>query len=128
LTRVLAAAVTEDEFLSWPLYWTALFDMSKSIQLELLDPAGGVRSRAVQSRDGRFRITLNGSGSCRSRPTTTRICLCGTGWMRRLSPGCAPMKSSMMSMPAGTRYTNFAHGLSRSGSSSNSCSAAALSL
>jgi len=57
-----AASVDIDEFLSWQLYWTALFDVVKQAELDIPDPAGLVQSRAIESADGAFRVTMNASG------------------------------------------------------------------
>jgi len=57
----IAQTMQYEEFLSWLLYYTALFDVTKTPQLEIADPMGLVQSQAVQTDDGAFRITLNGS-------------------------------------------------------------------
>jgi 4-hydroxyphenylpyruvate dioxygenase len=57
-----AASVDIDEFLSWQLYWTALFDVVKQAELDIPDPAGLVQSRAIEGSDGAFRVTMNASG------------------------------------------------------------------
>ena len=58
-----AASVDMDEFLSWQLYWTSLFDLEKQQELDIADPAGLVQSRAIESADGAFRVTMNASSS-----------------------------------------------------------------
>ena len=55
----LAATVHHDEFLSWQLYWRALFDVQQQATQDVIDPNGLVQSQAIQNRDGSFRITLN---------------------------------------------------------------------
>lgn len=55
----LAAAVHHDAFLSWQLYWRALFDVGVQTAQDVIDPNGLVQSQAIQNRDGSFRITLN---------------------------------------------------------------------
>ena len=55
----LAATVHNDEFLSWQLYWRALFDVQVQMPQDVIDPNGLVQSQAIQNRDGSFRITLN---------------------------------------------------------------------
>ncbi len=57
-----AASVDIDEFLSWQLYWTALFDVVKQAEIDIPDPAGLVQSRAIEGADGAFRVTMNASG------------------------------------------------------------------
>jgi 4-hydroxyphenylpyruvate dioxygenase len=68
LTRVdhIAQTMQYEEFLSWLLYYVALFDVSKTPQLEIADPLGLVQSQAVESRDKSLRITINGSMAAQS--------------------------------------------------------------
>jgi 4-hydroxyphenylpyruvate dioxygenase len=63
LSRVdhIAQTMRYDEFLSWSLFYTSLFDMTKTPQLEIADPMGLVYSQAIESRDKAVRFTLNGS-------------------------------------------------------------------
>ncbi len=63
LTRVdhIAQTMQYDEFLSWGLYYSALFGFSRTPQLEIADPMGIVYSQAAESRDRAVRFTLNGS-------------------------------------------------------------------
>jgi 4-hydroxyphenylpyruvate dioxygenase len=57
----IAQTMQYEEFLSWLLYYVALFDVSKTPQLEIADTLGLIQSQAVESPDKRLRITLNGS-------------------------------------------------------------------
>lgn len=57
----LAAVVLNDEFLSWQLYWRALFGLEARAAQDVIDPAGLVHSQAVQTPDGSFRVSLNAS-------------------------------------------------------------------
>ncbi|MEY4268921.1 MAG: hypothetical protein RLZZ58_137 [Pseudomonadota bacterium] len=57
----IAQTMQYEEFLSWLLYYTTMFDMTKTPQLEIADPMGIVYSQAVESRDKSVRFTLNGS-------------------------------------------------------------------
>ncbi|OAN52543.1 bifunctional sugar phosphate isomerase/epimerase/4-hydroxyphenylpyruvate dioxygenase family protein [Sphingobium sp. TCM1] len=57
----LAAVVHEDEFLSWQLYWRALFGLEAKAAQDVIDPSGLVHSQAMQSTNGGFRVTLNAS-------------------------------------------------------------------
>jgi 4-hydroxyphenylpyruvate dioxygenase len=52
--------------LSGLLFYVALFDVSKTPQLEIADPLGLVQSQAVESPDKSLRITLNGSMASQS--------------------------------------------------------------
>ncbi|ATY31054.1 bifunctional sugar phosphate isomerase/epimerase/4-hydroxyphenylpyruvate dioxygenase family protein [Sphingomonas psychrotolerans] len=57
-----AVSVDLDEFLSWQLYWSALFGLGKQEEQDILDPSGLVQSRAMETPDGTFRITMNAGG------------------------------------------------------------------
>jgi 4-hydroxyphenylpyruvate dioxygenase len=57
----LAQTMQYEEFLSWLLYYIALFDVEKTPQVEIADTLGLIQSQAVQSPDAGLRITLNGS-------------------------------------------------------------------
>ncbi len=63
LTRVdhIAQTMSYDEMLSWSLFYTSLFDMKKEPMLDVIDPDGLIRSQALATGDGSFRITLNGA-------------------------------------------------------------------
>ncbi|MEO0318273.1 MAG: hypothetical protein RL404_1950 [Pseudomonadota bacterium] len=56
-----AQTMQYEEFLSWLLYYTALFAMEKTPQLEIADPMGIVYSQAVETPSRGVRFTLNGS-------------------------------------------------------------------
>ncbi|SHJ32217.1 4-hydroxyphenylpyruvate dioxygenase [Palleronia salina] len=68
LTRVdhIAQTMTYDEMLSWSLFYTTLFDMQKAPMVDVIDPDGLVRSRAISTPGGSFRITLNGAETHRT--------------------------------------------------------------
>jgi 4-hydroxyphenylpyruvate dioxygenase len=57
----IAQTMQYEEFLSWLLYYVALFDVNKTPQVEIADTLGLVQSQAVESPDKNFRMTLNGS-------------------------------------------------------------------
>lgn len=58
--------MTYDEMLSWSLFYTSLFNMTKAPMVDVTDPDGLVRSQALSTPDGTFRITLNGAESHRT--------------------------------------------------------------
>jgi 4-hydroxyphenylpyruvate dioxygenase len=62
----LAQTMSSDEMLSWSLFHTTLFDMEKSPIVDVVDPDGLVRSQALETPQGTFRITLNGTGTHRT--------------------------------------------------------------
>nr|WP_221774099.1 sugar phosphate isomerase/epimerase and 4-hydroxyphenylpyruvate domain-containing protein [Novosphingobium flavum] len=55
----LAVVVHTDEFLSWQLYWRALFDVRLQTAQDVVDPNGLVVSQAIQNPSGTFRLTMN---------------------------------------------------------------------
>jgi 4-hydroxyphenylpyruvate dioxygenase len=55
-----------DEMLSWLLFYSSLLNVTKTPQVDLIDPGGIVRHQVVQSADGALRIALNGSQSQRT--------------------------------------------------------------
>ena len=52
-----------EEMLSWLLFYNSLLDVTKTPQLDVIDPGGIVRSQVVQTADGSLRIALNASQS-----------------------------------------------------------------
>lgn len=55
-----------EEMLSWVLFYTSLFDVTKTPQLDITDPGGIVRSQVIQTADGTLRIAMNASQSQRT--------------------------------------------------------------
>ena len=68
LTRIdhIAQTMTYDQMLSWSLFYTTLFDMQKAPMVDVVDPDGLVRSQAIATASGDFRITLNGAETRRT--------------------------------------------------------------
>jgi 4-hydroxyphenylpyruvate dioxygenase len=62
----LAQTMSYDEMLSWSLFYTTLFKMHKSPMVDVVDPDGLVRSQALETSEGVFRITLNGAETHRT--------------------------------------------------------------
>lgn len=62
----IAQTMSYDEMLSWSLFYTTLFDMRKTPMVDVIDPDGLVRSQALSTPDGQFRITLNGAETHRT--------------------------------------------------------------
>jgi 4-hydroxyphenylpyruvate dioxygenase len=52
-----------EEMLSWLLFYNSLLDVTKTPQLDVIDPGGIVRSQVVQTADGKLRVALNASQS-----------------------------------------------------------------
>jgi len=57
----IAQTMQYEEFLSGLLYYVAMFDVTKTPQIEIADTLGLIQSQAVESRDRSLRVTLNGS-------------------------------------------------------------------
>ncbi len=51
-----------EEMLSWLLYYSSLFEVSKSPAVQVADPLGLVQSQAIESPEGGLRLTLNRLG------------------------------------------------------------------
>ncbi len=68
LARVdhVAETMDYDEMLSWALFYTSIFDMTRSGMVDVIDPDGLVRSQAIKARGGAARITLNGAETHRT--------------------------------------------------------------
>ena len=56
-----------EDMLSWLLFYTSLFDVQKTPQVDINDPGGVVRSQVVETADGALRIALNASQSTRTQ-------------------------------------------------------------
>ncbi|WMT87737.1 sugar phosphate isomerase/epimerase and 4-hydroxyphenylpyruvate domain-containing protein [Pelagibacterium sp. 26DY04] len=50
-----------EELLTWLLFYTTLFDTQKTPMLDVVDPAGLVRSQVIENKAGSIRFTLNGA-------------------------------------------------------------------
>jgi len=55
-----------EQMLSWQQYYTGIFHLQRSPQLEIADPLGLVQSQAILNPDKTFRIVLNGSAATRT--------------------------------------------------------------
>ncbi|WP_157018866.1 bifunctional sugar phosphate isomerase/epimerase/4-hydroxyphenylpyruvate dioxygenase family protein [Mesorhizobium xinjiangense] len=68
LTRVdhVAQTMNYEEMLTWSLFYVSLFETAKQPMVDVVDPGGLVRSQAIESPDGAFRITLNGAETHRT--------------------------------------------------------------
>jgi 4-hydroxyphenylpyruvate dioxygenase len=68
-----------DEMLSWLLFYTSLFDVTKTPAQDVIDPGGVVQSQVVETHDGRLRIVLNASQSDRTQSARFVSELFGSG-------------------------------------------------
>ncbi len=69
LTKVdhISQSMHYEDMLSWILFYTSLFDVQKTPQVDITDPGGIVRSQVVETKDGTLRIALNASQSQRTQ-------------------------------------------------------------
>ncbi|AFL50804.1 4-hydroxyphenylpyruvate dioxygenase [Sinorhizobium fredii] len=57
----IAQTVKYEELLTWLLFYTSLLDARKTPMVDIIDPAGIVRSQVVENDAGTLRLTLNGA-------------------------------------------------------------------
>lgn len=62
----LAQTMNYEEMLTWLLFYTSIFRTGKTPMVDVVDPAGLVRSQAVENDDGSLRLTLNGAENQRT--------------------------------------------------------------
>jgi 4-hydroxyphenylpyruvate dioxygenase len=55
-----------EQMLSWQQFYTGIFHLQRSPQLEIADPLGLVQSQAILNPGKTFRIVLNGSAATRT--------------------------------------------------------------
>ncbi len=59
----IAQTMNYEEMLTWILFYTSIFNTAKMPMVEVVDPAGLVRSQVIENGTGSLRITLNGAES-----------------------------------------------------------------
>jgi 4-hydroxyphenylpyruvate dioxygenase and related hemolysins len=62
----IAQTVAYEEMLTWLLFYASIFDARKSPMVDIIDPAGVVRSQVIENDQGTLRITLNGAENRRT--------------------------------------------------------------
>jgi len=62
----IAQTVAYEEMLTWLLFYTAIFQTQKTPMVDIIDPAGVVRSQVIENAAGTLRITLNGAENRRT--------------------------------------------------------------
>ena len=62
----MAQTVAYEELLTWLLFYTAIFETQKTPMVDIIDPAGVVRSQVIENASGTLRITLNGAENRRT--------------------------------------------------------------
>jgi 4-hydroxyphenylpyruvate dioxygenase len=61
-----AQTMNYEEMLSWLLFYTSIFNLRKSPMVDVIDPAGLIRSQAIADNNGLLRLTLNGAENSRT--------------------------------------------------------------
>ncbi|MCW5720645.1 MAG: sugar phosphate isomerase/epimerase and 4-hydroxyphenylpyruvate domain-containing protein [Devosia sp.] len=62
----IAQTMNYDEMLTWILFYRSIFVVNKGPLVDVIDPAGLVRSQVVENQAGTLRLTLNGAESHRT--------------------------------------------------------------
>ena len=62
----IAQTMNYEEMLTWLLFYTSIFETHKTPMVDVVDPAGLVRSQAIENAAGSLRITLNGAENRRT--------------------------------------------------------------
>jgi 3-dehydroshikimate dehydratase len=57
----IAQTMNYEEMLTWLLFYTSIFQARKTPMVDVVDPAGIVRSQVIENDSGTLRITLNGA-------------------------------------------------------------------
>jgi 4-hydroxyphenylpyruvate dioxygenase len=61
-----AQTMNYEEMLTWVLFYISIFRTTKLPMVDVVDPAGLVRSQAIESEGGALRLTLNGAENRRT--------------------------------------------------------------
>ncbi|MFK5979443.1 MAG: TIM barrel protein [Rhizobiaceae bacterium] len=62
----IAQTMRHEEMLTWALFYTSIFKTQKPPIVDVVDPAGLIRSQVVENDEGSFRLTLNGAENHRT--------------------------------------------------------------
>ncbi len=62
----IAQTMNYEEMLTWILFYTSIFATRKTPMVDIVDPAGLVRSQVIENETGSLRITLNGAENRRT--------------------------------------------------------------
>ena len=57
----IAQTMNQKDMLTWVLFYTSIFETEKTPVVDVVDPAGLVRSQVIENGSGTFRMTLNGA-------------------------------------------------------------------
>ncbi|NQW01081.1 MAG: sugar phosphate isomerase/epimerase and 4-hydroxyphenylpyruvate domain-containing protein [Rhodospirillales bacterium] len=62
----IAQTMNHEEILTWVLFYTSIFATHKLPMVDVVDPAGLIRSQVIENDSGSFRLTLNGTENNRT--------------------------------------------------------------
>ncbi len=62
----IAQTMNYEEMLTWLLFYTSILETRKLPMVDVVDPAGIVRSQVIEGADGALRLTLNGAENRRT--------------------------------------------------------------
>ena len=62
----IAQTMNHEEMMTWVLFYTSIFDTRKLPVVDVVDPAGLIRSQVIENKEGTFRLTLNGAENNRT--------------------------------------------------------------
>ncbi|SON56887.1 4-hydroxyphenylpyruvate dioxygenase [Hartmannibacter diazotrophicus] len=62
----IAQSMLHDEMLTWLLFYISIFDAEKAPMVDVVDPAGLVRSQVIENGNKSFRLILNGAENPRT--------------------------------------------------------------
>jgi 4-hydroxyphenylpyruvate dioxygenase len=95
-----------EEMLSWEQFYTGLFDIRRSPQLEIADPLGLVKSQVLQNQDGSVRLVLNGSTASRTMSSRFLSEFFGAG-VQHIAFACDDIFATVSAMrAAGAAFLN----------------------
>ena len=88
-----------EDMLSWEQFYTALFDVQRSPQLEISDPLGLVKSQVLQNRNGSLRLVLNASTATQTMSSRFLSEFFGAG-VQHIAFACADIFQAVSAMRA----------------------------
>ena len=88
-----------EEMLSWQQFYTALFNVQRSPQLEITDPLGLVKSQVLQNPDGSLRLVLNASAALQTMSSRFLSEFFGAG-VQHIALACDDIFRTVSSMRA----------------------------
>ncbi|MBL1421864.1 MAG: sugar phosphate isomerase/epimerase and 4-hydroxyphenylpyruvate domain-containing protein [Alphaproteobacteria bacterium] len=62
----IAETMNYEEMLTWLLFYASIFNTHKTPMIDVVDPAGLIRSQVIENESGSFRLTLNGAENRRT--------------------------------------------------------------